>query len=112
MKASRKLDALIAEKVMGWSLEEINDMVGHPAFENASPFYSTSLNDAWMVINKIQEKLTESYYPILMMTSPGQWYCGWSRSYPDCADYEGRASSVAEAICLAALEAIGHVNEA
>jgi len=93
MKAGRELDALVDKYVMGCS------GVG-------SPFYSTRIEDAWKVVEKIQ--------PAWVRIEPGEeknW--GADLAFDVHAQTGGyicrgyaEADTVPLAICLAALEAI------
>ena len=62
MKAGRELDALIAEKVMGWrrttiwvANEETECLIGPDGirYYNQYPHYSTNIADAWKVVEKM-----------------------------------------------------------
>ena len=118
MKAGRELDALIAEKVMGWEYHdwrtstafektkycvicgctkrlhahvEIDDFCGT---EEKPPHYSTQIADAWLVVEKLELTVGPEY--------TGGWYAGipWKTS-------AGKAPTAPLAICLAALEEVG-----
>lgn len=59
-EAGRELDALVAEKVMGWSQSEFGHATlyltppGQPRdVVRATPHYSTDIADAWMVVEKL-----------------------------------------------------------
>jgi hypothetical protein len=117
MKAGRELDALIAEKVMGW--KGINS---HAAHLEVGQFYnrqdgvvivehrnrlrmfepSTSIADAWLVAEKLNEK-----WGNWALIFRGTWAV---YEYPnDYGEYppDAEADTAPLAICLAALKAVG-----
>ncbi len=120
MKAGRELDALIAEKVMGWKR---GDIYWHPyQFANPvdltdTPKYSTSIADAWLVVEKMDQwsfDVSRHHQESEKGKRRGIWYqarvmifgkVNWER---DC--WKGAFDSVGEtaphAICLAALKAV------
>lgn len=103
MQASRELDALVAEKVMGlepWPGKAgcfkapivLHYQTPKPCLP---PEYSTDIAAAWQVVEKMQETCEVSIE---------QKGTGW-KVYFD-AEWRG-AETVPHAICLAALEAVG-----
>jgi alkyl hydroperoxide reductase subunit AhpC len=56
MKAGRELDALIAERVMGWKVVYSDEpVVVSASFPYPFPFNpSTDISDAWQVVEKLQ----------------------------------------------------------
>jgi hypothetical protein len=122
LEAGRELDALVAEKVMGWQWfdhtgyairyfrppnrfnygaiaegKEIN-------YLESLPHYSTDIAAAW----EVAEKLGNWHgFDFLVIKAAGNdlWCAGWYEFYGD--DYETRAADEAEtvplAICRAAL---------
>jgi hypothetical protein len=117
MKPSRELDALVAERVMGWrfigefDLEMNGDRWaknpdGHENYFSDVPHYSTNIAAAWEVMEKLL-----AYNPFweqhdfigiyLAPTSPKGWTCNFgddtTRAYGDTAPH---------AICLAALKVV------
>ncbi len=100
----RKIDSLIAEKVMGWKLEE-GDTFDYWVFEKDGRKGSIidriwkptkDIADAWEVVEKIRPlglfKLTESI--------EGSWWA-------EIQEYRVYNESAPLAICLAALKAVG-----
>lgn len=91
MKAGRELDALVAEKIFGWSKSdlEINEDISH---------FSTDIAAAWEVV----ERLRSRGYRFEVRSQPqGFWvYFGEEMS--------AEAPTAPHAICLAALKAVGH----
>lgn len=104
MKAGRELDALIAEKVFGFALGGMSEEDAEPsiivnqsaAWFDVIPYYSTDMNDAWDVMEKMRGCVPlKLWYDDTMM----QWCCIISKgsSVSDLASI---------AICLAALKAM------
>ena len=104
---TRELDALVAEKVMGH--KDLVQIAGEPHLtvgdghylDAICPDYSTSIADAWMVVEKI-----------------GLWYADndlaegimWTFKIPSDEGgffiYSAEAPTAPEAICQAALKAV------
>ena len=120
MNPGRELDALVAEKVMGWTdVQVVNDppfnttmgrtVIHGELYRFNVPNYSTNIEAAWEVVEKVTQFLRynrKEYFPIIHQYD-GQWHCGWSWSYMDCAEYESKSDSAPHVICLAALKAMG-----
>lgn len=105
MNSRRELDELIAEKVMEWKPTEKDFLRGHV------PDYSTSIEAAWQVVEKIKNDLdprkriwTPQIYSTLKI-----WRCEFTladdRASDDITFYSGEAETAPHAICLAALKA-------
>jgi hypothetical protein len=111
----RVLDADVAEKVMGWTVELI--VSGRDAFEEwrdpqgwrygaTPPSYSSDIAAAWQVVEHMRTRgwrfeiheLWEGWRAIFVLRA----------TY---AEYQERAESAPLAICRAALAAIGSVAE-
>ena len=111
----RELDALVAEKVMGlhvYNFELVCEESGIKSIDKLQRIgrpllhYSTSIADAWLVV----EELSGQFAVNLSCTSqPVRWLCEFSRSENVWFNAHGRTP--AEAICLAALKAIGYHDE-
>lgn len=114
MQAERELDALIAEKVMGWTLAvsiiQNGKVVDRPL--GSVPRYSSSIIAAISVFEKIREKLG----PIAELNISGPWdgLSGWKcritagKSFHDFTVVAtAHGASAPHAICLAALKAVG-----
>jgi hypothetical protein len=123
MKPGRELDALVAEKVMGWRLEERgygatfwvdeNGKVKRAAEPCSIDFCScevfspsTDISDAWEVV----EKLRDLGFHVGIKTPPKVKSC----SYWVCLEnfYAGKSfteygETAPLAICMAALKALG-----
>ena len=106
MKAGRELDALIAEKVMGFDKEFVVSRVdGLPYAE--VPHYSTQIQDAWLVVEKLHN---DSVGIIRVSNGDGDSYdCDILPYLPKemegCSHAHITAESWPLAICLAALKA-------
>lgn len=108
----RKLDADLAEKVMGWKRDKgfllppddhqatINhwaaewDEEGRPHW---LPFYSTDISAAWEVVEKFPAMQLFKY-------TTGTWVCCWGA---EGKLFEAEADTAPLAICLVALKAVG-----
>ena len=124
MKAGRELDALIAEKVMGWAATHedelyiwFNDGVPGPPkrfcsdidYYRENPFFwspSTQIADAWLVV----EKLREMGAWISLGAKDGAFNWDFRGIIREEQDDERRfiahAATAPLAICLAALKAV------
>lgn len=107
MEAGRKLDALMATKVMGWK----DSGLGYETPEGGRISYtwspSTDLRTAWQIVEKLR-KWSDGHFTLLAFTT--NWRAGWDTPDPeDAFDGSFRRFVVAEtaplAICLAALKA-------
>lgn len=102
--AGRELDAIIAEKVMGWTLAdgtrwETRRELGYDILiGNWAP--STSIADAWQVV----EKLNRSKYEILVGTFRGRWNVQITDNGNMVVTQEGETAPLA--ISLAALKTL------
>lgn len=112
MKAGRELDALIAEKVMGWRNCEVSGWretraYGKPPyFDDSDPDvcindYSTNIADAWLVVEKFD---TQNHTVRISNTMGGDWSCVIHGVW---GEERVVAENVPLAICLAALKAVG-----
>lgn len=123
MQAGRELDALVAEKVMGWKWCE-NDIgkeslqppseeyaflsPNHPVFwadekgyTKIMPHYSTNIADAWKVVEKMRENFwVQVDVGDIILCSMGEY--GFV-----CSTIQAEAETAPLAICLAALKAMG-----
>lgn len=106
---SRKIDALVAEHVMGLYrvrkmrskgvlLHNPNDRDSHPQIV---PFYSTCIKAAWEVVEKMPE-----FYIRLHRLLDG-YRCEWYWINRDLHGFRRDADTAPMAICLAALKAKG-----
>lgn len=119
MPAGREMNALIAEKAMGWTVfygeykgyELFDDEVaqGYPPKEEADgvpfeiPYYSTDIAAAWEVVNRMK-----NYFFVCGRTDEGRWEAIF---YPVNSGVgklsEAHGDTAPSAICRAALKAMG-----
>ena len=111
MKAGQELDALVAEKVIGWQwnvdrsaffppgLHPMSNIFGHKV-----PQYSENIAEAWLVV----EKLVKSGFHFLLLKSAdsGRSIATFYLGPEDRSDTSKSADEAPHAICLAALEAL------
>lgn len=93
---NREIDVLIAKHVFGLIPPDFLCGKGRGVWEQGLPNYSTSIADAWSVVEKM---------PAIMLTkyTTGKYNCGVSGD----KFYEAEADTASMAICLAALKAWG-----
>lgn len=114
-EAGRELDALVAERVMGWMSVGLRarygmlaaDWRGHdplsrvgPEFECAVPHYSTDIAAAWQVVEKVQ---ASGHRVCLYRQWNGQYHCVFGTAFAPNFPGERHADTAPLAICLAAL---------
>lgn len=107
MKPGRELDALVAEKVMGWKSVEHRfedpfhrwDGIApeHGSHRFTVPDFSTDIAAAWEVVEKLNDLILERD-----VTAEG------TRYNVVIDGIETWAETAPHAICLAALKAVGH----
>lgn len=100
MKAGRELnlrqiDALVAEKVMGWG-----DNPWQPFFP------STDIAHAWQVLERLKDK---GYIFGIGIDEDGKYVC--TIFFDGAGWFEETAETVQLAICLSALKAVGYEGE-
>jgi len=117
MKAGRELDALIAEKVMGWEFHANAGWYEPGMWETntacrAAPCGvrgwrpSTRIQDAWQVVEKLMEK---GWSCNIIYHDPGDCLCEfWGGKYGNkhWREIVNHQPSIPLAICLAALKAV------
>ena len=120
LPAGRELDALVAEKVMGWlevtkkpianafGQTVMEDYVGKPAPGAPQPVlvprFSTMIQEAWKVADKL--RADAQFVAVLSGKGPQgvqPWICKVNR---EGSFLEERAETAAHAICLAALKGL------
>lgn len=121
MKAGRELDALVAEHVMGWywlaetpelpralvSTDESETRAYYPHTGQGAPPYSTSISDAWMVVEKLR---ADGFSVAHQGPFPPEWEEGrewWEFMHEDGRGGQAYEDEDTRAICLAALKAVG-----
>ncbi len=125
MKPGRELDALVAEKVMGWAWPEGRCPVcgwrfaesrehgcvpddcsqrprPNPIASEAWPHYSTDIAAAWQVVEKLRELHPDGWVNLMNGVGDG-WHVSVSTGDQE---YGANAKTPAHAICLAALESV------
>jgi hypothetical protein len=119
--AGRELDALVAEKVMGWREVRVqsianalgqhvmDDFVGLPTpgatIPQLVPRYSMMIQEAWKVADDLRGR--SQFVAVISGLGPQgvqPWICKINR---DGGFIEERADTAAVAICLAALKSVG-----
>lgn len=113
MKPGRELDALVAEQVFDDHVEkrfgsEDTWYINNPMPLRSLPHYSTSIADAWLVV----EKMTKAaWLPHIWVPHEPQLLYRVELVYDWAGESSKRAFSEADtaphAICLAALRAVG-----
>jgi hypothetical protein len=120
--AGRELDALVAEKVMGWRCRGLHPIHECPVFatgraDTLAPHFSTDIAAAWQVV----EKMGADGWNVSLYVHRGEHGgCGCSITCPygPCEKHgnavetwhgveDVRGATVPLAICLAALKAVG-----
>jgi uncharacterized protein (DUF1330 family) len=119
VKAGRELDALVAEKVMGYKIGWLTEYGFKKEFERKVialkgdrydniPRYSTNISDAWQVVEKVgkeflvRKRLEGNDYRAFIITFD---------NYLGHKEYYAHAKTAPLAICLAALRAVGYEIE-
>lgn len=118
MVAGRELDALMADKVMGWKVSSQWWNGDKSTFDCQSsedgtkvPNYSTSIADAWKVIKRFNSvDISCSEYGICwFVVLERKNLCGeCGRTVDGYTKYTGVSQSVPLAICKAALKAVNN----
>ena len=104
-----RLDALVAEKVMGWYKRPDGSLCDPKNFQAAPvyriPEYSTQMGDAWRVV----EKLRKDGCDFDFFASSRRNSQGWADAVflRQADEFLERAATPALAICLTALKAVG-----
>lgn len=121
MEAGRELDALVAEKIMGWSnchREGDWGYFGRPfggPTDFRIPNYSTDISAAWEVMEKMLfiEGFSFCIEQTVNSKFPTTWFLHTHHKGILCIDeVQERYSStgvIEHSICLAALKSVGHI---
>jgi hypothetical protein len=129
LTAGRELDAMVAEKVMGWQRElgsfagtqtwhpEVVSLVRpspsgyrrHPTtgdltYFGGIPSYSTDISAAWLIVERMRGL---GWLMLLDDCDPFGFRCVWQTTSPDLTDVVGDGATAPLAICRAALAAVG-----
>ena len=130
LEPGKELDALVAEVVMGWKnirfLPGGNTPMGEPDDDYNRDYpnnrhstwildYSTNLEIAWCVVEKLKERNEIRAVTINNYRNTDDFNCYWvsfqTYDEDDISDGSGYASkSLAHSICVAALEATEFFN--
>ena len=124
MKAGRELDAMVAEKVMGWIWVKDNhgvhiepgsvddcDCKSHAGGNECLPYYSTNIAPAWEVVEKLAASEDWDEHPFEIHKNYN-FKPTWTASFDDYTHEGWSEVSAAHAICLAALKAVESGTEA
>ncbi|MGB3568429.1 MAG: hypothetical protein WBA30_14905 [Priestia megaterium] len=113
---TKEIDALIAEKVMGWSVARFENINVTEAYtesctliigEDFSP--STKIQTAWLVVEELKQQGFYSFHTDLSLDSGQEW---WSWHFSKGVNNYGSQQETAPlAICMAALKAF-NIEEA
>lgn len=136
MNPGRELDALVAEKVMGYAVRASNDdwVDGYKVAEKKSDFgksdkvftisgpltvkrdrpmknYSTSISAAWDAVNKLMRERFQNdrvgfRINFCSVVTPFFWMAYFGLEQSE--NYSACGDTAPHAICLAALKAVGH----
>ena len=130
MNAGRELDAIIAEKVMGWHLVPVKELCAvlmppeitgviwddDLIMKYQVPPYSTDIAAAWQVVEKIADTQTHFHAQFVLQRELFGWGCGfrklnWSGAVNESVSpfiIHEHCQTAPHAICLAALKAVGY----
>ena len=130
LPAGRELDALVAEKVMGWRITAWNDgepwgnREVFPPFEPINgipadcdcishseagepPHYSTDIAAAWEVVEKLWDEDFHVQFQLVHQVTAGKWRVEFpTRKVPHHNYVFAHADTASLAICRAALKAV------
>lgn len=90
-----KLDRVVAEKVMG-----------ECASTGKIPNYSTSISDAWLIVNKFRD---DGFAHLDLRSFTSSWSAVFDRA--GYGEFEASADTAQEAICLAAIKIFNRRSE-
>ena len=114
---SREIDALVAEKVAGWTAiaeSKINGALcgtkpdGERGYKYEVPRYSTDIAAAWQVVEKLMGDQYAYTFTLRQLTgrnAPGKCWAVFKESTAG-KESEGYGPDAPTAICLAALKAV------
>lgn len=111
MNPGRELDALVAEKVMGWTRTEHLGLkrtvwnIPAPSYiewADDPPPFSTDIAAAWEVV----ERLRANYSFQISADSSSDWECYLENEDLDISHVSARSETAPHAICLAALKTV------
>ena len=112
IKAGRELDALVAEKVMGWKSVDRADE------KDGGDFYGVTIRDGLTAVYRVplySVDIAAAWEVVEKCSGPSFWIerhpNAWQVCFYELGDSHaktGLASSAPWAICLAALKAVGY----
>ena len=103
----KDLDAQVAEKVMGWTVQDdyLRDSHGYymRSLEGCSADWSpsTSISDAWLVVEEMRKRGFQ-----VVVRTPAVFSLSRCEISESSSMWTGEADTAPEAICRAALEAV------
>ena|SRR5258706_9749470 len=113
---NREIDALVAEKLMGWKKYPANSPENKMDFDQwvgedqrvvpqtEPPPYSTNISDAWIVV----EKMKKDWLILIDNDKSGKWDAFFKHMTAEDKSYTSfNQESAPMAICLAALKSFG-----
>lgn len=116
MIAGRELDALVADKVMGFKIEKgsggepIIITSQKPRHEADLPEYSTDIASAWVVVEYLRRERDWPFCMGVESPSVDQHFAGWDAEFDSHNEFFSSNTVTGEtaphAICLAALKAV------
>ena len=126
LEAGRELDALVAEKVMGWKWDKGNSLqhlllgpdgaIGAVIFHDGiadddgivqpldCPHYSTDIAAAWEVVEKLRRANDGEY--LFTINDAGMWYAKFLDEHGEPVSRSGFCDTAPLAICRAGLLAV------
>jgi hypothetical protein len=122
MKPGRELDALVAKQVIGWKRIYESGPNGEPGCldehqiernDDEIPHYSTSIEAAWQVVEKMEFSMPDTW-TFSLFGGRRDWHVeidsndGKFLQNAASVNVFTRAETPAHAICLAALKAVGY----
>lgn len=108
MSPGRELDNLVAEKVIGAKRREDGSWRYSDQNYSDIPKYSTSIEDAWQVVEKLRRMRGAGNITIQRNDGPdsAEWVCTFDHDEEKVG--VGRHDEAPAAICIAALHAVGY----
>lgn len=116
MQASRELDALVAEKVMGWTPRGPHPIFASRVFatghsDTFAPYFSSDVLAAWQVVQKMRELGWWMRLQSPFESDDSTWNAGFTAhsctGWNGRPDHSGQGDTAPLAICLASLKALG-----
>ncbi|MCC2250048.1 hypothetical protein JUJ52_08720 [Virgibacillus sp. AGTR] len=99
---NRKIDQLVAEKVMGFEVR--NGQRAEDGKRFGIPSYSQKIEDAWQVVEKLDRKYE---FELTRFEDEDKWYCDLTNWNDDLRSIRSVEKTAPLAICKAALKTVG-----